>query len=317
MKHLVFALLLVLGAGLLQPSAAQNSVEFAGDQLDPPASTVAPAPPTTSSTTAPCGKPVNPLWLIPDLLCDQKAIWRFPVDVVRGHHLKPVLILTSITAGIVLAVDPPSGRYFQKTHAFDGFNQVFSSKNTTVAMFAVPGALYGVGLVRRDSYLQRTFWMAGEAVIDSELVTSVMKDIDRRWMPREVPLNGNFNATWFREPPHGTNILGGIGSFPSGHGIAAFSTATVFADRYPRYRWLAYGLAGLVSFSRVTLQSHFPSDAFAAGFLGYSISHYVVIRAPRREAEHRLELKAYGLSTPKDAKDTTESTLTTKDTKEK
>jgi membrane-associated phospholipid phosphatase len=55
----------------------------------------------------------------------------------------------------------------------------------------------------------------------------------------------------------------------------------VFADRYRQHRWapwLAYGLAGLVGFSRISLQSHFPSDVFAGGALGYFISDYVVLR---------------------------------------
>jgi membrane-associated phospholipid phosphatase len=41
---------------------------------------------------------------------------------------------------------------------------------------------------------------------------------------------------------------------------------------------VAYGLAGLVGFSRVTLQSHFPSDVFAGAALGYVISHDIVLR---------------------------------------
>jgi membrane-associated phospholipid phosphatase len=59
------------------------------------------------------------------------------------------------------------------------------------------------------------------------------------------------------------------------------SVATVFARRYGRtHRWvprMAYGLAGLVSFSRLTLSAHFPSDAFAATFLGYTIARYGVL----------------------------------------
>lgn len=105
-----------------------------------------------------------------------------------------------------------------------------------------------------------------------------MKNIDRRLRPIEIDPHGDFSDTWFKS--HGT-FTGGRGSFPSGHTIAAFSVATVFADRYRRHRWVpwvAYGLAGLVGFSRVTLQSHFPSNVFMGAALGYVISHNIVLQ---------------------------------------
>jgi membrane-associated phospholipid phosphatase len=212
----------------------------------------------------------------PNILHDQKEIWLFPLSVARGHHLKPVLFLTVVTAGLVAGVDNPSGRYFQHTQDFNRFNKIFSGKNTSIAMFAVPSAVYAIGLVRKDSHAQHTFLLAGEAVIDSEILTTVMKDIDRRLKPVEVPPNGSFSDTWFKATEG--SFIGGIGSFPSGHTIAAFSVATVFADRYPKYKWVAYGLAGLVGFSRVSLQAHHPSDVFAGAVLGYTIAHYTVLR---------------------------------------
>jgi membrane-associated phospholipid phosphatase len=68
---------------------------------------------------------------------------------------------------------------------------------------------------------------------------------------------------------------------PSGHTIAAFSIATVFARRYGNHRWVpfvAYGLAGVVGFSRMTLSAHFASDVFMGAALGYSISRFAVLR---------------------------------------
>jgi membrane-associated phospholipid phosphatase len=76
--------------------------------------------------------------------------------------------------------------------------------------------------------------------------------------------------------------LGGYGSFLSGHTIAAFSVATIMARRYGRkHRWVpivAYGAAGLVGFSRLTLSAHFTSDVFMGGALGYAISRFTVLR---------------------------------------
>ena len=74
--------------------------------------------------------------------------------------------------------------------------------------------------------------------------------------------------------------MGGLGSMPSGHEIAIMAVATVFAERYPHpawLKWMAYGLAAAAGFSRVSLQSHFTSDTFAGGALGYLIAHYVVL----------------------------------------
>ena len=168
--------------------------------------------------------------------------------------------------------------YFGRTQSFDGFNTDFSARNTSIAMAAFPFAFYMCGLARKDSYAQHTVLMVGEAVLDSEILTTVMKDIDRRLLPAQVPSSSDFSDTWFLG--HG-RVLRGTGSFPSGHTIAAFSIATIFADRYPKprwHRWVAFGLAGLVGFSRMPLQAHYPSDVFAGAVLGYSIAHYVVLR---------------------------------------
>jgi membrane-associated phospholipid phosphatase len=57
--------------------------------------------------------------------------------------------------------------------------------------------------------------------------------------------------------------------------------ATVFARRYRQHRWVpyvAYGLASVISFSRVTTGAHFPSDVFIGAALGYAIARFDVVR---------------------------------------
>ena len=216
----------------------------------------------------------------PNVLKDQKAIWTFPLSVAAGKHLKPTFTVMGITAGLV-ALDPHSGRYFRKTQSFGGFNRAFSGRNTAIATFAAPIAFYGVSLVRRSSYGQKTFFLAGEAALSSAILTTVMKDLTRRLYPADVPPNGDFSDTWFKKD--WGEWKGGIGSFPSGHTSAAFAVATVFAKRYPDRRWVrwaAYGLAGLVGFSRISLESHFPSDVFLGAVLGYAVGHNAVLRGP-------------------------------------
>jgi undecaprenyl-diphosphatase len=59
-----------------------------------------------------------------------------------------------------------------------------------------------------------------------------------------------------------------VKSFPSGHTMAAFSLATVWAGRRPDDRELAYGLAALVGLARIELKQHWPSDVFFGAAIG-------------------------------------------------
>jgi len=248
----------------------------------PSALEVPPAPPTT--TTLPnasrqvADRPVSWRLLAPNILYDQKPIWSFPYTATKDGHWKPTLAVVAATAGLV-ALDPSDTPYFRRTAAFNQFNKVFSGTNMSLGTAAVPLSFYAVSLIRKEAYGQHTSLLAGEAVADAEILTTVMKNIDRRLRPVDIPPHGDFSDSWFRS--HGT-FTGGRGSFPSGHTIAAFSVATVFADRYRNHRWAplaAYGLAGIVGFSRITLQAHFPSDVFAGAVLGYVISHYAVLQS--------------------------------------
>jgi membrane-associated phospholipid phosphatase len=175
-------------------------------------------------------------------------------------------------------LDPSTTPYFRRNTSFHSFNQVLSGSNSNWIIALVPLSFYGLNFLRHDSYGEQTALLAGEAIADSEIVTTVMKDVDRRLRPVDIPPNGNFSDTWFKSK--GTWWRGN-GSFPSGHEIAAISVATVFSRRYGRNHkwvpWVAYSIAGLIGFSRLTLSSHFPSDVFIGAALGYSITRYAVL----------------------------------------
>lgn len=251
---------------------------FLGAQLQPP------TPPDSgqvarSSTTGE-GAPDRPVsWklLPPNILHDQKTIWLFPARLAEGKHWKPALGFVATTAALV-ALDPHDTPYFRRTASFDNFNKVLSGRNTSLGMVIVPASFYVVALARKDSYARHTALLAGEAFADAEVLGGVMKDVSRRLRPGDISPHGNFADTWF--DARGSVFVNHSG-FPSGHTIAAFSIATVFAERYRKHRWVpwvSYGLAGLVGFSRIPLQSHFPSDVFAGAALGYIISHEIVLR---------------------------------------
>jgi membrane-associated phospholipid phosphatase len=239
----------------------------AADEASP-----APSQTTTGSSVSP---DVSLRQLPRNILSDQKEIWLFPGKLARGQHWLPTIAVVGATAGL-LAADPHDVSYFRRTTTFHGFNQAFSGKITAIEIGLVPASFYVVGLARKDSYSQQTALFAGEALVDSLVVYGVINAVTRRLRPSDISPQGPFDDTFFQAH---NGIFGH--SFPSGHSIEAFAVATVFARRYRSHRWVpwvAYGAAGAIGFSRLTLQSHFPADIFLGAALGYSISRFGVLR---------------------------------------
>jgi membrane-associated phospholipid phosphatase len=234
--------------------------------------------PTSRASQPPIpGRDVSWKLLFPNLLSDQEKIWTFPGRLAQGHAWLPTTAILG-TAAALMTLDPIEGSYFRRTSTFQEFNNVFTGNATVIGTIAVPAGLYGIGLIRRDSNMQKTALLAGEAVADAEILTTVLKDATRRVRPAGIPFNGNYWDNWFESRG---SVLRGNGSFPSGHTIAAFSVATVIARRYGNHRWVpyaAYGMAAIVGFSRLTLSAHFTLDVFMGAALGYSISRFTVLR---------------------------------------
>ena len=124
--------------------------------------------------------------------------------------------------------------------------------------------------------MQHTGLLVGEAMADTALVQTVLKDATMRLRPISYP-----SAGWFVTSKSPTAYIRGNGSFPSGHSMEAFAVATIIARRYGNHRWVpfaAYGLASLVGFSRLTLNVHYLSDVVMGGAIGYTISRFTVLR---------------------------------------
>jgi membrane-associated phospholipid phosphatase len=211
-----------------------------------------------------------------NFLHDQKDLWLFPLDLAKGHHWLPALVITGGTA-VFIATDSDTMPHFRQTTNFHGFNRVFSATATGAAIAVVPAVFYGVSLLRHDSYDQGSALFAGEAVADDAVLMVVMKAITRRARPSEFPVPGPYNDTFFHS---NASFFGKGTSFPSGHAMMAFSVATVFARRYREHRWvpyLGYVAASAIAFSRVTTGAHFPADVFVGSALGFVIARYDVL----------------------------------------
>lgn len=236
-------------------------------------------------------RPVSLRLLVPNFLTDQAKIWSFPKLLIEGKHLRATVLFMAVT-GLLFTIDPFDPHYFRHTRTFHAFNLIVSGHNATVAMWAVMIGALALGVARSDQYLKQTFFYAFEAILNAEFLTQVLKGIDRRVRPQDVHVYRHMLDTWFQDKGP---WYAGPGSFPSGHMIAAMSIATVFAVRYAHHRWapgVAYGCAGIIGFSRITLLSHFPSDVFAATVLAYVIARHVVLRAPEVPARQEVAVPA-------------------------
>ena len=261
-----------LGAGLLCPLLrAQEPSEAQEKQQTGPADT----PKQTTSTNG--ERDVSWRNLPRNFLQDQKDIWLFPTQLAKGRHWLPTVGVVGATA-ILIAADPHDTPYFRRTRSFEGFNDVFSGPVTAAEIALVPVAFLVGGHFRKDTYAEKTAFLAGEAYANGAVMEIAIKFATRRLRPSDIPPNGNFSDTFFESHK---SALGINTSFPSGHTMAAFAVATVFARRYRQHRWVpwvAYGAAAAIGFSRITLQSHFPSDVFLGAALGYSMTRFVVLK---------------------------------------
>lgn len=216
------------------------------------------------------------------LAADQRRIWSFPATAVRGDAWKPSLGVIGVTAAVI-ALDPMITPWmqqdaFQRAPVVRRINRILSGRHTAAGINAAWSLCWVAGIVRRNSCARQTGLLAGEAVLGAQILAISLKHVNRRMRPAEVGPAGDFTRTWFRTR---NRNIDGAGCFPSGHTASAFAIAAVFAERYPKHRWLAfvvYGLAGIVAASRLSLRAHFPSDVFLGATLGYSISHFVVLR---------------------------------------
>jgi membrane-associated phospholipid phosphatase len=217
---------------------------------------------------------ISPTLLPSNFLHDQEQIFLFPRELAQGRYWSPTVIVASATLAL-LSADPHVDPYFNHTRAFRSFNHAFGSKLTGAETIAIPSALYAIGFHRHDSYMQNTALFAGEAVADSEVVRVFINSVTMRWRPQDIYRRRTYSDTFFHSVSH-------VGSsFPSGHTIAAVAVATVIARRYREHHWVpwvAYGLAGAIGFSRISLRAHFPSDVFLGGILGYAIARYDVLQ---------------------------------------
>jgi membrane-associated phospholipid phosphatase len=198
-----------------------------------------------------------------DFLEDQKQIWTSPARLrfADANWLVPVsgfaagLFATDRDVSTHLSSNPTTTSHYKTLS--DGGIAALAGGAAAMWVFSYPA---------HREHWRETGFLAGEAAIDSLVAVEASKYALRR----ERPFQGDGSGPFFS---------GGT-SFPSEHAAAAWAVAGVIAHEYPGPlpKIFAYGLASLVTYSRIRARQHFNSDVFVGGLMGQFIAQDVYSR---------------------------------------
>jgi len=186
----------------------------------------------------------------------------------------------AIVTGTTIAADPSIEKALPTDpNTIKRFDHL--SNYGVIAFGGLVGSAYLLGKIQHRDYLKDTAWLAGEAGANSFVSTYALKAALGRQRPTEENGQGDF--------------FSGGRSFPSEHAAAAWSIATVFAERYPGplTKLLAYGGASAISMSRLIGQKHFSSDVLVGSAIGWYFGRQAV-RRHREQSEITADLGTPG-----------------------
>src|SRR6266478_4036604 len=199
-----------------------------------------------------------------DFLRDQEHIWMSPARL-RFLDTEWLVPLSGITAGLFVTDRDFSKHISQNPTTISHYKTL--SNAGVAALVGGAGGMWVLGHVKHNEHWSETGFLAGEAAMNSLVMVEGLKYSLRR----ERPYQGDGSGSFFQSS--GT-------SFPSEHAAAAWSIAGVVAHEYPGplTKAMAYGLASLVSFSRVRAHQHFPSDVLVGTVIGNLVAQNIYSR---------------------------------------
>ncbi len=258
--------------GFCAPPPQQVETQTAETQTAKPGSTVEKKDSTKVNRNDSSADPEK--WQIPanslrlrdlgtNFLQDQKQIWTSPTRL-RFSDTEWLVPLAGVSAGLLVTDHDVSSSLSHDPKTISHYNTI-----SNAGIGALVGGAAGMWLLSYPSHNEHwreTGLLAGQAALNSLVVVEAFKYS----LGRERPLQGGGSGDFFQ---------GGT-SFPSEHAAAAWAVAGVIGHEYPGPvpKLLAYGLASLVSYSRIRAQQHFPADVFVGSIVGSLIAQEVYSR---------------------------------------
>ncbi|HYL78238.1 MAG TPA: phosphatase PAP2 family protein [Bryobacteraceae bacterium] len=200
--------------------------------------------------------------LVLNILLDQKEIWTSPFHMHAADSLWWIGF-GGVTAALV-ATDHRTSRLLENSKGQVAWGNNISKIGAGYTLVPVVAGFYAFGAITDDPKARETGVLGTEALVDSVIVSSILKPIAGRNRPNAAKEDGQF--------------FDGGASFPSGHAISSWALASVISYEYGHTKFVpivACGLASVVSVARFGARQHFASDIVAGGAMGWFIGRYV------------------------------------------
>lgn len=186
----------------------------------------------------------------------------------------------TLTVGFILVLDNAADDEFgQENHVAllsplqtaAEVGKAYDNVGPQSVFIGLSAAMLTTGLIFKDKKLLNTTYLMAMSVVISEAITFVGKSLFSRSRPYMEEGPKAFNTFSFS----GANDYN---SFPSGHTSGAFAMMTVIAKQYNQWyiKFPAYFLATSVALQRMDSRSHWASDVFVGGAIGYLVGSTLV-----------------------------------------
>jgi membrane-associated phospholipid phosphatase len=224
-----------------------------------------PSPPSDSHITR--GNPARDLWSVATRFPrDQADIFTVPVKLPRQKRAVAYVLPFAAAAAFI-----PFDRHIESNlpRGHGGASETISNAGIE-ALAGSAGVFYAVGWFAHSDRARETGILGAAAFVDSVLPHAAINLIAGRDRPYQGVGEDRYEGEFFAQHKLST-------SFPSDHAMYNFALASVMAHEYPskKSKVLWYGLATMVTISRVTARQHFPSDVIAGGTIGYLIGRHI------------------------------------------
>lgn len=197
-----------------------------------------------------------------NILKDQCVIWTSPARLTAKDA--KVLVPFAAATAALMTQDHRTSSFVGSRGNLPPISRAVSEGGTALATGGIAVTFYAVGRATGNKKARETGLLSAQALINTAIVTRVIK----KAMSRNRPDDGDGRGRFFRDND----------SFPSGHASAIWSVATVIAYEYqnkPFVKYGAFAAAAAVSLSRYSGRKHFLSDILVGGAIGFYIGRYV------------------------------------------